>query len=120
MPAAVYVGGTVLLTVYGQLIVKWQVDRSGAPPDGGGAKLRYVFDLFVNPWVITALLAAAVAAACWMLALTRLELSVAYPFVALSFVLVLVGSAVFFNEPLTTAKVLGIALVLAGLVLGSR
>ena len=55
-----------------------------------------------------------------MLALTRLELSFAYPFIALSFVFVIVASAVFFGEPLTATKVAGVGLVFAGLVLGSR
>ena len=52
--------------------------------------------------------------------MTRYELSVAYPFVALSFVLVLAGSAVFFGESLNAAKVAGIALIVIGIVIGSR
>lgn len=120
MPAGVYVAVTVLLTVYGQIIVKWQVDEAGSVPDTTIGKLHYALSLFAQPWVLTALLAAAIAAGSWMLALTRLDLSVAYPFVALSFVLVLIASAVFFNEALTTPKVAGIVLVVAGLILGSR
>lgn len=119
MPAAVYVAGTVLLTVYGQMIVKWRVDDHGSPSESA-SRLRYIADLFTDPWVATALIAAAAAAGCWMLALTKLELSVAYPFVSLSFVLVLIGSAVFFNETITLAKVIGIGLVLAGLAIASR
>jgi multidrug transporter EmrE-like cation transporter len=70
--------------------------------------------------VISVFVAAFIAALAWMAAMTRLELSRAYPFVSLSFVLVLVSSAVFFDESLTAAKVLGVALILAGLVVGSR
>lgn len=120
MPAGIYVAVTVLLTVYGQIIVKWQVDEAGSVPDSAAGKAHYVLTLFLQPWVLSALLAAAVAAGSWMLALTRLDLSVAYPFVALSFVLVLLASALFFNEPLTAAKVVGIALVVIGLIVGSR
>jgi multidrug transporter EmrE-like cation transporter len=120
MPAGVYVAVTVLLTVYGQIIVKWQVDGAGEVPESTSGKLHYVLSLLAQPWVLTALLAAAIAAGSWMLALTRLDLSVAYPFVGLSFVLVLVASAVFFNEPLTTPRVAGIGLVVLGLILGSR
>lgn len=120
MPAGIYVAVTVLLTVYGQIIVKWQVDEAGAVPDSAAGKAHYVLRLFLQPWVLTALLAAAVAAGSWMLALTRLDLSVAYPFVALSFVLVLLASALLFNEPLTAAKVVGITFVVIGLIIGSR
>ncbi|HWV91528.1 MAG TPA: EamA family transporter, partial [Burkholderiales bacterium] len=60
------------------------------------------------------------AALCWMLAMTKLDLSHAYPFVSLSFVLVLFLSALLFGEPLSWAKLAGIALVIAGVALGSQ
>jgi multidrug transporter EmrE-like cation transporter len=120
MMSWVYVATTIVLTVYGQLIVKWQVARAGALPARLGDKVEFLARLVTNPWMISVFLAAFVAALAWMAAMTRLELSRAYPFVSLSFVLVLALSAVFFDEALTVAKVLGIALILAGLAVGSR
>lgn len=120
MPAWFYVAGTVVLTVYGQLIVKWQVDQQGGFPASADDKLRFLGDLFTNPWVVSALVAAALAAASWMLALTRFDLSIAYPFVSISFALVLVGSAVFFDEQITVLKTAGVMLILLGLFVGSR
>ena len=120
MPAWLYVAATVAFTVYGQLIVKWQVDEQGGLPATNGEQLRFLGQLFTNPWVLTALAAGALAAAAWMLALTRFDLSIAYPFVSLSFVLVLIGSAVFFDERLTALKVAGVMLILLGLFVGSR
>jgi drug/metabolite transporter (DMT)-like permease len=70
--------------------------------------------------VLSALAAAFGAALCWMLAMVKLELSHAYPFVSLSFVLVLFLSAVLFGEPLSWAKVLGILLIVAGVAVGSQ
>lgn len=120
MPAWFYVAGTVLFTVYGQLIVKWQVDEQGGLPATTDDKLRFLGELFTNPWVISALAAGALAAASWMLALTRFDLSIAYPFVSLSFVLVMIGSAIFFDEGITGLKVAGVMLILVGLFVGSR
>ena len=45
----------------------------------------------------------------WMAALTHFELSRVYPFVALSFVLVLLLSAIVFGESLTWPKVVDLA-----------
>lgn len=114
-----YVAATVLLTVYGQVVVKWQVARAlpGYDPSERGA---FLLGLLANAWVWSALAAAFGAALCWMLAMTKLDLSHAYPFVSLSFVLVLFLSALLFGEPLTWAKVAGIALVIAGVALGSQ
>jgi multidrug transporter EmrE-like cation transporter len=111
---------TILLTVYGQLIVKWQVGEAGDFPASTGDRIQFLARLVANPWIISVFVAAAIAALSWMAAMTRYDLSVAYPFVALSFVLVLIGSAVFFDESLNAAKVAGIALIVLGIVIGSR
>jgi multidrug transporter EmrE-like cation transporter len=55
-----------------------------------------------------------------MAAMTKFELSYAYPFMSLAFVLVLILSAIIFREPLSVAKVTGLALVVAGIILSSR
>lgn len=116
----VYPIATLLLTVYGQLIVKWQVDRAGALPADLAGKLGFVGRLVVSPWVLSAFLAAFLAAASWMLAMTHFSLSQAYPVMALSFGLVLFGSALWLGESLTWAKAAGVAIIAVGLVVGSR
>lgn len=115
-----YVAGTIVFTVYGQLVVKWQVGEAGDFPEPAGEKIQFLLRLLLRPWVISALLVALLGALCWMAALTRFDLSRAYPFMALSFVLVMLGSAALFSESLTVAKVTGIALICLGLVVGSR
>ena len=49
-----------------------------------------------------------------MVAIERLELGYAYPFVALTFVLVPAASAVFLHEPVSLPQMFGIALIVAG------
>jgi len=115
----VYVAATVMLTVYGQLVIKWQVAeaaRQGEPAE----RAAFLLGLLINPWIVSALAAAFGAALCWMLAVVKLDLSHAYPFVSLSFVLVLFLSAGLFGEPLSLAKISGVALILAGVALGSQ
>jgi drug/metabolite transporter (DMT)-like permease len=116
----VYVGLTVSLTLYCQLIVKWQVGEAGALPDGTWNKVEFLLRLAINPWIISVFAVGAVAALSWMAALSRLELSRAYPFIGLSFVLILLSSALFFDEPLTGWKVAGVALIVIGLFVGTR
>jgi multidrug transporter EmrE-like cation transporter len=54
-----------------------------------------------------------------MIAMTRFDLSYAYPFMSLAFVFVLILSAIFFHEAVTIPKALGVALVVAGIIIGS-
>jgi multidrug transporter EmrE-like cation transporter len=118
--AYLFVAVTVGLTVYGQLIIKWQTRKAGPFPEGAEARLSYLGHFLVNPWVISSLLGAVVAALAWIAALSRLDLSTAYPFVAASFALVLVLSAIVFDERLTIPKIIGAALIVVGLIVGSH
>jgi multidrug transporter EmrE-like cation transporter len=118
--AYAFVAVTVGLTVYGQLIIKWQARNAGPFPDAAGERLRYLGHFLANPWVISSLLGAVVAAFAWIAALSRLDLSTAYPFVAASFALVLVLSAIVFDEKLTGPKIVGALLIVAGLIIGSQ
>lgn len=52
----------------------------------------------------------------WIQALRTLSLSVAYPFMALGFVIVPLGAALFFSETLTLKYFIGLALLLTGLL----
>ncbi len=114
------VGLTIVLTVYGQIVVKWQVSRLGTLPDAFLDKLQSLAGLLINPWIITVFIAAFVAAMSWMAAMTRLDLSYAYPFVSLTFPSVLILSVLLFHEPIGWEKIVGIALIVAGVVIQSR
>jgi multidrug transporter EmrE-like cation transporter len=110
-----YIALMLALTLYGQLVLKWQVGRIGVLPHDVPALLRYVVQLLLSPWVLSGLAAAFLASICWMLALTRLELSRAYPFTALGLVLVFAASAAIFGETLNAGKLLGGSLIVAGI-----
>ena len=116
----VYVFLTVLLTVYGQLVIKWQVLAAGAFPEAPGEKMLFLARLLINPWIVSALAAALAAAVTWMAAMTKLDLSHAYPFLSTVFVLVPVASVLMFNEPVTTPKIVGLALIVAGIAIGGQ
>lgn len=116
----IFIALTVLGTVYGQLVLKWQIDRAGSVPSSMGERIEFAVGLLGNPWVISVWVAAAVAALAWMVALTRFDLSQAYPFVGLTFITTLIGSAVLFGEDLTVLKVLGTLLVVTGVVVASQ
>ncbi len=116
----VYIVLTILLTVYGQIVVKWQVNLAGTFPEGITDKLVFLLRLLLNPWVMSSFLAAFLASLAWMAAMTKLPLSFAYPFMSLSFVLVMIFSFIFFYEPITLPKAVGIGLIITGLIIGSQ
>ncbi len=115
-----YILLTLFFTVYGQLVLKWQMGGVGPLPSGGFDKLVFLLSQFLNPWILSGFVAAFLASLAWMAAMTRFEIGYAYPFMSLAFVVVMLFGAVFLAEPLTLPKVGGTLLVIAGLVVIAR
>jgi multidrug transporter EmrE-like cation transporter len=108
-------GMTVVLTVYGQGVVKWRVNRAGDAADGVPQQLIWALELLKDPWIWTVVIAVIVASIAWLAAISRLELSIAYPLMSTSLILVVLLGVLAFDEPLTVAKMGGALLVLVGL-----
>ncbi len=115
-----YILLTILFTVYGQIIIKWQVGLAGAFPQNSIDKVHFIVKLLLNPWVLSSFACAFLAALSWMAAMTKLPLSYAYPFMSLAFVLVMFLSAIFFKEPVTLAKSVGLILIVLGIIVSSQ
>lgn len=115
-----YIFATIGFTVYGQLIFKWRIDRVGPLPAGAFEKLRFLIFLIFDPAIFSGFVAAFLASLAWMAAMTKFDLSHAYPFMSLNFVVVLLLSSWLLSEPLTLQKVLGVGLIVLGTVVAAR
>jgi multidrug transporter EmrE-like cation transporter len=119
MRSSLLLFAVLALTVYGQLMIKGRSIAHSTEAVGGGGKLHYLISMFTDIWVLSSLGAAVFAGLCWILAVERLEVGYAYPFMALSFVLVPLGSTVLFGEPLPPMQLLGLVLIIAGVTVSA-
>jgi multidrug transporter EmrE-like cation transporter len=103
---------------YTQLMLKWQANTVGAPEAADLA--RYLLRMLLNPWTLSALIAAAAALPLWLVVLGRLPLGYAYPFLSLSFVIVALGSTLLLQEPVNALRLSGLALIVLGVILVGR
>jgi len=65
----------------------------------------------------TAVLVYSIGIGCWIVALGRLPLGVAYPVTSLSYIGILWGSSAWFGENITPLRIFGVALIFAGVAL---
>jgi uncharacterized membrane protein len=115
-----FIAGCLVFTVYGQMVLKWRMDQLGALPEGGTwVVLKHLVRLVFDPVIFSSFVAAFAASLAWMAAMTKFELSYAYPFTALNFVAVLLLSVAFLGEALNWQKALGIGLIVVGTVVAS-
>jgi multidrug transporter EmrE-like cation transporter len=81
-----------------------------------GSSIRDPLVLVTIPWVWLGAVSGVVAMALWIYVLGRHHLSHAYPvFVGLSFLNISLAAVIFFGEEIGTRRLLGIALILAGI-----
>jgi len=116
----VYIGLTIILTVYSQLILRWQIGLAGPPPVDLLGKAHFVLVRLFNPWILSAVVATFFSGVSWMLAMTKFEVSYAYPFVSLNYVIILGASVLLFQEAVTLPKVVGNGLIIIGIILLAR
>ena len=76
--------------------------------------------LALNPYLVLAILLYALLSAVWVWVLTFVPLSIAYPFVALTFVLTVASGALMFGETISLRLVLGGLMIIAGLIVITR
>lgn len=116
MQKYLFIGLTLALTVYAQLIIKARAAVVAAATEGAG-RLPYLIGMFKDPGVLSGLAAAVLASASWTLAIQHAPLSLAYPFMALSFVLVPLMAVPLFGDALAPTQLLGILLIVTGIAL---
>ena len=102
---------SVVLNACGQLLFK--AARS-AQPD---ASLIAVF-LHSETWA--GFIVYGLSAVCWLWVLSRVQLSFAYPILALTFPIVVALSAVFFSESITAVRWVGVVVIMVGVSLLAR
>ncbi len=110
-----YIACTIIFTVYGQLILKWRIVQYGALPELFSDKIVFLFKLLFDPFIFSGFISAFVASLFWMAAMTKFEVSYAYPIILAGLLLLttLLG-IILLGESIQIDKFAGILLILLG------
>jgi undecaprenyl phosphate-alpha-L-ara4N flippase subunit ArnE len=99
-------GGAILIGVAGQMLLK-----AGAEGAAG------VVDQFLRPLTILGLGAYAMAALLYVFALGRIPVSIAFPSVSLSYVVVALLGHLIWHEPMGWQHIIALAMICGGVTL---
>jgi drug/metabolite transporter (DMT)-like permease len=97
------------VSVY-QILSKVVADRVPV----GGTPLHWLGHIMTQPLVILLVGSEIISFGLWMYALTRMQLSEAFPLSAISYVFVILTSWAIFHETGSVAQIMGTALILVG------
>ncbi len=118
--AIIYILIAVLGSAVGQIILKKGMSSMGPLTLSADKLLSVLWRMVTNPYVFAGLAIYLCGTVFWLTALSRVDLSYAYPFASLSYILMLVASWLIFRENITTLRLVGTLVIGFGIFLISR
>ena len=112
---------TILLTSYSQLIIKWRVTTLAAATAQPLSVPGRTFSYLLDPYIISAYVFSLLSSVAWFFVVERHPVSIAFPvFVGALFLIVTLGGALWLKESISIQQILGLALILAGVIVVGR
>lgn len=115
-----YILISVLAGATGQIMLKHGMLLIGEVTLSPDQVISVLWRLATNPFVVGGLALYAGGTVFWLAALSRVDLSYAYPFASLSYVIMLMAAWLLFAEHITPLRLLGTLVVGLGVLLISR
>ena len=110
---------SVSLSIIGQLILKRGMSDLGPVSLTSRGIFEIVWSIATNPFVVVGMVIFAASVLCWLIGLSRVQLSYAYPFISLSYVVILAASYFILGEQLSFLRIAGVAVICLGVLLVS-
>jgi multidrug transporter EmrE-like cation transporter len=108
------IGLSILTSVAGQTVIKVGISQPKVATGVNGI-LGLITTILGSPLILSGLVLYGIGALAWIAVLARVNLSYAYPFLALNFVLIAVVARLFLGEAVPMMRWLGIGVICAGI-----
>lgn len=102
---------SMILGMIGQFLLKKGVLSSPLEPN-----FIALMKTFISPYVILGFTMYGLSSISWLFVLKKLPLSIAYPTLSLSYIIIVIMSYFLFSEPLTPSKIIGVLLIMTGVI----
>jgi len=111
---------TVILNAVSQLLIKSGMDKVGQAEFSTSKLVSLLAGAAVNPLVVLGLVTMTISMGTHLMSLSRFDVSFAFPFISLAYVIVAGWGYFFLGEDVSSTRVLGILVVILGTVIIAR
>lgn len=109
------------IAVGGQMLLKIGMNKIGPININSASSLGHLFSgIFKSPVVLAGLFLYVISAALWLIVISTVDLSFAYPFIGLTYVLILIVSKFVLKEDVNPIRWIGTAIITIGVIVISR
>jgi multidrug transporter EmrE-like cation transporter len=109
-----------VMGIVGQTMLKHGMNLMGPISLSTGTVPQVVWQIVRSPFVIGGLLIYGFGTFFWLVTLSRIDLSVAYPFVSLNHVLLFLIGWLILRESVTPLRAVGVGVICVGMILIAR
>lgn len=110
----------VFLNAGAQLLLKEAMVRIGYFAFNWQNVWPIATQVLLSPFIWLGFLAYAISIVIWLLVLSRVDVTIAYPMVSIGYIITAVAAYFVLQEPLTLLRIAGIAIILLGVFLLTR
>ncbi len=118
--AFIFIITGVLLNAVAQLALKASVSDMGAITVTMNTAWSVAFKLMSQPWLWVGLFCYGLSVVVWILALSRVDVTIAYPMLSIGYVVNAFGAWYLLNEALGPMRLLGIGIIIIGVIVLAR
>lgn len=110
----------VLLNAVAQLLLKAGANAIGAFEFSGANIVPVGWKIATSPYILSGIGCYVVSVVVWILALSRVEVSIAYPMLSVGYVLNAAAAWYLFGEAVTPMRLVGIGIIILGVFIVAR
>jgi multidrug transporter EmrE-like cation transporter len=110
----------VLLNAVAQLFLKAGTNSLGVIYEPGSELLKTVIRVVFEPYIMAGLLCYVFSVGIWIVALSKVEVSIAYPMLSIGYVVNAIAAWYLFGEIITIQKMIGIFTIIIGVCIVAR
>ena len=105
----------VILNAFGKILLKSGANIIG--PITYESNISEVLISSFNIYIVLGLLSYFLSVSAWVVALSRVDVSIAYPMLSFGYVIVTILAWIIFNEPISIMKITALAIIIFGIAL---
>lgn len=120
MTTLLFIAISIFAGVSGQLVLKRGMTQLGAQTLSATNLIETITRVALSPWVIGGLMIYVAGTFFWLMVLSRVDLSFAYPMTSMSYVLIVFSSWYLLGESISLLRIAGVLTVIVGVMLISQ
>ena len=105
---------SVSLNAFALLFIRKGMLKIGSVSLAFDQLFNMVLAVFTNIYLLAGMFSYGISIILWMVVLSKVNVSLAYPFLSIGYIITAVLAYLLFNEPITFQKVLGIIIICIG------